>query len=133
MSSTANLQEAIKTAIVAADRLGEILEGLSFKIKSGEKVAFVGESGTGKSTIVKLLFKFYTPEKGEVLVNKFNTKDLQFDAMRSRIAYIPQETFLFSGSIMDNLMFALDDPNTEEIIECAKLAQAHEFINELSL
>lgn len=167
-----NLQPMMQTAIVAADRLGEILDlelekaenehkklglqslkgdiqidNLSFRygtrklvledidmnIKQGQKVAFVGESGSGKTTLAKLLLNFYQAEKGEILINEHNIKDIQIECLREKIAYIPQETFLFSGSIMDNLMLGLDEVTPEEVIEASKLAQAHDFINDMPL
>jgi len=167
-----NLQPQMQTAIVAADRLGEILDletektkqeekklspesikgDISFKnvtfrygtrrpvlenitmyIKQGERIALVGESGSGKTTLSKLLLNLYSPETGEILINDNNIKDIQLESLRERIAYIPQETFLFSGSIMENLMLGLDDVTVEEIIEASKKAQAHDFINEFPL
>lgn len=167
-----NLQPQMQTAIVAADRLGEILdlepelmnedskklmhgslqgdiwfknltfrygtrrtvlEHITMHIKKGERIALVGESGSGKTTLVKLLLNLYSPEEGEVLINGNNIKDINLESLRDKIAYIPQETFLFSGSIMDNLMLGLDDILMEDVIEAAKKAHAHEFINELPL
>lgn len=167
-----DLQPQMQTAVVAADRLGEILdleaekkedeykklspnslkgdieikdldfrygtrklvlENINISIKKGEKIAFVGESGSGKTTLAKLLLKLYLSEKGEILIDGNNIKDIQIEALRDKIAYIPQETFLFSGSIYDNLTLGLNETNLEEVIEAAKKAQAHDFINELPL
>ena len=167
-----NLQPMLQTAIVASDRLGEILDleieksemeykkiattslkgdiklqnidfrygtrkmvlkNINMTIKQGEKVAFIGESGSGKTTLVKLLMNFYSPEKGEILIDDKNIKDIQLDALRSRIAYVPQETFLFSGSILENLELGTDGSGLEDIIEASKMAKAHDFINELPL
>ena len=167
-----NLQPQIQTAVVAADRLGEILdleaekteneykkmnpeslagdieikdvdfrygtrrlvlEDISIKIKKGQKVAFVGESGSGKTTLSKLLLYMYVPEKGEILINGNNIKDIQIERLREKVAYIPQETFLFSGSILENLSLGLDQATLDDVIEASKMAQAHEFINELPL
>ncbi len=167
-----NLQPQMQTAVVASDRLGEILDleaektekesrkmapltlagdiqirNLDFRygtrrqvlsdinltIKKGEKVAFVGESGSGKTTLSKLLLHLYSPEKGEILINGNNIEDIRLECLRERIAYIPQETFLFSGSIYDNLVLGMDDVDMDNVVEAAKLAQAHDFINELPL
>lgn len=167
-----NLQPQMQTAVVAANRLGEILdlepekseredkklmldslkgdiwfknvtfrygtrkpvlENITMHIKQGEKIALVGESGSGKTTLVKLLLNLYSPEEGEVLINNNNIKDINIEKLRDKIAYIPQETFLFSGSIMENLTLGIDDVTTEEVIEASKKAQAHEFINALPL
>ena len=75
----------------------------------------------------------YAPEKGEILINGNNIEDIQIERLRERIAYIPQETFLFSGSILENLSLGLDDATMDDIIEVSKMAQAHDFINELPL
>lgn len=167
-----DLQPQMQTAVVAADRLGEILdleaekteneyrklapEGLSgdikieklnfrygtrrlvledinLDIKQGQKVAFVGESGSGKTTLSKLLLNFYKPENGNILIGGNNIQDIRLDCLRDRIAYIPQETFLFSGSIFENLTLGLDNATMDDIIEASKMAQAHDFINELPL
>ena len=167
-----NLQPQMQTAVVAADRLGEILDlevekseneykkmkpetlagdinieqldfrygtrklvldNINLEIKKGQKVAFVGESGSGKTTLSKLLLQLYQAEKGEILVNQNNIKDIQIETIRDRIAYIPQETFLFSGSIYDNLTLGIDDVTIDDVMNATKMAQAHEFINELPL
>lgn len=167
-----NLQPQMQTAVVAADRLGEILdleaektekeykklkpdslsgdieiknvnfrygtrklvlENINIDIKKGQKIAFVGESGSGKTTLSKLLLNLYTPESGDILINGNNIKDIQLEALRDRIAYIPQETFLFSGSILENLALGLDTYTLEDIYKASKMAQAHDFINELPL
>jgi len=110
-----------------------VLEDISLTAKQGEKIAFVGESGSGKTTLAKLLLNLYTAEKGEILINGTNIKDIRIEALRERIAYVPQETFLFSGTIMENLMLGLPDATPEDIIKAAKMAQAHDFINALPL
>ena len=168
-----NLQPTVQTAVVAADRLGEILDletekgeqednklqpaslkgdielqnvdfrygtreltlqGINLTIRQGEKIAFVGESGSGKTTLIKLLMQFYQHEKGEILINEHNIRDIHLDSLRERIAYIPQDTFFFSGTIMDNLRLGVDDSvDLEHIIEACKQARAHEFINSFPL
>ena len=167
-----NLQPQMQTAVVAADRLGEILdleaektkneykklnpeslsgdielknvnfrygtrklvlENINIKIKKGQKVAFVGESGSGKTTLSKLVLHLYAPEKGEILINDNNIEDIQIERLREKIAYIPQETFLFSGSILENLSLGMDNATMDDVIEASKMAQAHDFINSLPL
>ena len=167
-----NLQPQMQTAVVAADRLGEILdleaekgenerkklcpdslsgdivfkdvsfrygtrqlvlEDINLIIKKGQKVAFVGESGSGKTTLSKLLLHLYKAESGNILINDNNIEDIQIEKLREKIAYISQETFLFSGSILDNLSLGLDYATMDDVIEATKSAQAHDFINELPL
>ena len=110
-----------------------VLEDIDFTIKKGEKIAFVGESGSGKTTLSKLLLHLYQAESGNILINDNNIEDIQIETLRDKIAYIPQETFLFSGSIFENLTLGLDDATMDDIIEASKKAQAHEFINKLPL
>ncbi|WP_078552578.1 peptidase domain-containing ABC transporter [Bacillus alkalicellulosilyticus] len=168
-----NLQPMIQSAVVASQRLGEILDleteedkhkgkkiapdhlkgnieiknldfrygtrelilkDISLSINQGERVAFVGESGSGKTTLAKLLLNFYQAEKGEIIINNFNIKDLDFNRLRERIAYVSQENFFFSGTIEENLSLGTDNDTTlEDIIEAAQMANAHEFINQLPL
>ena len=110
-----------------------VLEDINLTIKKGQKVAFVGESGSGKTTLSKLLLHLYTAESGNILINNNNIEDIQIEKMREKIAYISQETFLFSGSILENLSLGLDYASMDDIIEASKSAQAHDFINELPL
>jgi ATP-binding cassette subfamily B protein len=110
-----------------------VLENINLKIKRGEKIAFVGESGSGKTTLAKLLLFLYQPQEGDILIDDNHTKDIKIELLRSKIAYIPQETFLFSGSIMDNLMLGAEGESVDDVVEAAKIAQAHEFINEMPL
>ena len=102
-------------------------------IKPGEKIALVGESGSGKTTIAKLLMSFYNTEKGEIIINNYNIKDINKEALRDKMSYISQDSFFFSGSIKENLQFANEDATYEEIIEVCKQAQIHDFINSLPL
>jgi ATP-binding cassette subfamily B protein len=110
-----------------------VLEDINITIKPGEKIALVGESGSGKTTLVKLLLNLYTWEKGEILIDDHNIKDIQIDVVRDKIAYVPQETFLFSGSIYDNLILGLEHGDMEQVVAAAKMAKAHDFINNLPL
>ena len=109
------------------------MENINLQIKRGQKVAFVGESGSGKTTLAKLLLHLYQAEAGEIRINENNIEDIQIETLRERIAYIPQETFLFSGTIYENLTLGMDIPSMEEVVEAAKKAQAHEFINDLPM
>lgn len=109
-----------------------VLEDIDFTIKKGEKIAFVGESGSGKTTLSKLLLHLYQAESGNILINDNNIEDIQIETLRDKIAYIPQETFLFSGQYLKILHWDWMC-NDGDIIKATKKAQAHEFINKLPL
>ena len=96
-------------------------------------MAIVGESGAGKSTIAKLLLNFYQCESGSITINELAIPDIDISILREKIAYIPQETFLFSGTIIENLTFGVTNPDMEEVINAAKQARIHDYINELPL
>lgn len=110
-----------------------VLENINLTIKKREKIAFVGESGSGKTTLSKLLLHLYSAESGDIFINGNNIKDIKLECLREKIAYIPQETFLFSGTIFENLKLGVDEATMDDIIEASKMAQAHDFINELPL
>jgi len=168
-----NLQSSLQTAVVAADRLAEIMDleqeqspgdhqnmqpaslrgdiefrrvhfrygtrapvlnDINLHIRQGEKIALVGESGSGKTTLAKLLMRFYKSESGDVLIGGNHIEDIRLETLRSRIAYIPQDTFFFNGTIRENLCLGADDQTSmEELAEAAKRSQAHDFINRLAL
>ena len=167
-----NLQPTVQTALVAAERLSEILDlelekseqedkkikpkslkgNIEFKnidfrygtrnlilkninmtIKKGERIALVGESGSGKTTLAKLLLNFYKCENGEILVNNYNLLDINVESLRDKIAYISQETFLFNGTILENLILGNPYLTYEEVIDACEKAQIHDFINSLPL
>ncbi|HOJ99134.1 MAG TPA: peptidase domain-containing ABC transporter [Termitinemataceae bacterium] len=108
-----------------------VLEDLNFNIQSGQWVAFVGPSGCGKTTLVKLILKFYKPEKGTIFLDEHNLEDIDTVHLRSRIGYVPQDIFLFSGTIAENISLHQPDASLEEIVEAAKKARAHDFIETL--
>ena len=110
-----------------------VLKNINITIKQGEKIALVGESGSGKTTLVKLLLNLYTWEKGEIAIKDYNIKDISFESLREKLAYISQDIFMFSGTIRENLTLGDKNISMEEIIEACKMAQAHEFINKLPL
>jgi len=167
-----NLQPMIQTAVVAAERLEEILslgvekteaenrkmvpddltgditfkdidfrygtrrlvlENINLEIRQGQTIALVGESGSGKTTLAKLLLHFYSIENGEILINRNNIDDIQIEQLREKIAYVPQETFLFSGTIRENMSLGLDGVSFKDIIEASRMVKASSFINELPL
>lgn len=110
-----------------------VLNKINITIKQGEKIAFVGESGSGKTTLVKLLMNLYPWENGEITIKGYNVKDINYDALREKIAYISQDIFMFSGTIRENLCLGNKKLEMEEIIEACKMAQAHDFINKFPL
>lgn len=110
-----------------------VLKNISMKIKTGERIALVGESGSGKTTLAKLLLNFYQIEKGEILIDDFNIQDINRDLLRQRIGYIPQNIFLFSGTVQENLMLGNANVTMEEIIEVCKITTVHDFINQMPL
>lgn len=109
------------------------LNNVSFTIEQGSKVALVGSSGSGKSTIAKLLLKYYDFEDGEIHINGINIREIDSHSLRENISYVPQKIELFSKSVYDNIRIVKLNATEEEVIEAAKLADAHEFIKKLPL
>ncbi|AZB09828.1 ABC transporter ATP-binding protein [Chryseobacterium sp. G0162] len=106
------------------------LENLSFKIKAGESLAIMGKTGSGKSTIALLLCRLIDPTEGEILIDGKNLKEHNLENYRNFIGYIPQESYLFSDSIENNIGFAIDHPSHEKVIEYAQIADVHKNIVE---
>jgi len=104
---------------------------LSFKIEAGKTTALVGKSGCGKSTVTKLILRFYDPKEGSVLVNGVNLKDLHLLSFRRLVGIVSQETQLFSMSVADNIAYGLDNVSIEEVKRAAQQANADEFIRKL--
>jgi ATP-binding cassette subfamily B protein len=163
------LQPTIQTAIVAAERLNDILdlkrenleeskeglpiirtwelknldfrygnrelalEDVSFSVRRGERVAIVGESGSGKTTLAKLLLRFYEAERGEILLNGIDIKNYNLYTLRKEIAYVDQNTFLFSDTIKNNLKLGNEGVTDDEIKKACSISCADEFINKLPL
>ena len=164
-----NIQNSVQEALVAARRVGEILElekekdddrkylkpekisghikfedvtfaygsrrpvyeKLSLEIPAGSWSAFVGPSGCGKSTLVKLIMKFYQANEGKLFLDGNDIRDIDTSYLRSRIGYVPQEIFLFSGTVAQNISLHKPEASLEEIIEAAQKAGAHDFIQNL--
>ncbi|MBP5520321.1 MAG: peptidase domain-containing ABC transporter [Treponema sp.] len=164
-----NIQNQVQEALVAAERVGEILElekekdssiqymkpakiaghikfenvtfaygsrhpvyeKLNLEIPAGSWTAFVGPSGSGKSTFVKLILKFYEPNEGRIILDGNDIRDIDISYLRSKIGYVPQDIFLFSGTIRENIALHNPDASLEDIIEAAKKAGADEFIEKL--
>ena len=108
----------------------EVLKGISFRAEPGQTVAILGATGSGKSTIINLLPRFYDATEGRILIDEHDVRDVTLDSLRSQIGIVLQETTLFSGSISDNIAYGRPDASKEEIVAAAKAAQAHEFILE---
>jgi ATP-binding cassette subfamily B protein len=109
------------------------LENISISIPKGKKVALVGGSGSGKSTIAKLLLKYYEPEQGDIRINGLKVEEYSNSSLRKAISYMPQNIELFSKTIFDNIRVSKMDATYEEVEEAAKLAGADEFIKRLPL
>ena len=105
------------------------LSNVSFSVKPGETVAIVGQTGSGKSTLSKLVNRIYDVDNGRVLVDGVDVRDWNLQALRSQISIIEQDVFLFSRSVAENIGFGKDDIDLDSITESAEAAQAHEFIS----
>ena len=113
------------------DSDGYMLHHINFKAEKGETVAFIGSTGSGKSTLINLIPRFFEATKGEVLVDGVNVKDLDQKELRDKIGYVPQTGVLFSGTIASNLRYGKEDANEKEIQEALDIAQASEFVSKL--
>ena len=109
----------------------EVLHNIDLHIKSGEFIGLVGKSGTGKSTLINLIMRMYDVEEGSILVDGIDIRDYSQESLRSQIGVVLQETFLFSGSIYQNIAYAKPGASREEIIAVSKLAGCHDFIVKL--
>lgn len=109
-----------------------VLKNLNFSIHKGEKIAFVGKTGSGKSTILGLLMGLYPPVEGEILVNGINIKKLDMESFKTLMGFVPQEPFIFNKSIKNNIIMNHDYPLTK-VIEVAKIAQIDEEINNMPM
>lgn len=107
-----------------------VLKDVSFSVKRGETIAFIGSTGSGKSTLINLIPRAYDVSAGHVLMNGRDVREYDLESLRSAIGFIPQKAMLFSGSIEDNLRFGKEDATEEELIQAAKTAQAYDFIME---
>lgn len=111
-----------------------VLHDISFAVKKGETVAFIGSTGSGKSTLINLVPRFYDATEGEVLVNGVNVKDFRQEALRDRLAYVPQKAVLFSGTVASNVAFGIEDgmcPSENDIVDAVHVAQASDFVEQM--
>ncbi|MGX7245789.1 peptide cleavage/export ABC transporter [Enterococcus quebecensis] len=111
-----------------------VLQNISVSIKAGSKVALVGISGSGKSTLAKLLVHFHSPSEGDIFYQKTNMKEIDRYFLRDHVTYVPQESFFFHGTIMENLVFGLTDlPSFERIVEVCEMVQLMDYVNQQPL
>ena len=108
-----------------------VVRNVSFSVPAGSFAGIVGRSGSGKSTIMKLLPRLYEPEAGRILIDGFDIGKLQLGSVRRQIGIVPQDSLLFEGSVRDNITLTVPDASSEEIIAAARVACAHDFIMEL--
>ncbi|MEC2758694.1 ABC transporter ATP-binding protein, partial [Bacillus cereus] len=108
-----------------------ILKEVSLKAQPGETIALVGPTGSGKTTIINLLTRFYDIQQGQIHIDGKDIKDYDINSLRSKIGVVLQDTYLFAGSIMDNIRYGRLDATDEEVITAAKAASAHSFIKHL--
>lgn len=108
-----------------------VLKNIDFSVKAGETIALAGPTGEGKTTIVSLIARFYDTQSGEVLIDGYNVKDVTLESLRSQMGIMTQDTFLFSGTIKDNIRYGKLNATDEEIVKAAKAVHAHDFIIKL--
>ena len=109
-----------------------VLKDISLYAKPGQKVAFVGSTGAGKTTITNLMNRFYDIDQGKIMIDGVDIRDIKRDVLRSHIAMVLQDTHLFTGTVMENIRYGRPDATDEEVVQAAKTASAHGFIKRLS-
>ncbi len=107
------------------------IESMSFRLEPGQRIGIAGESGAGKTSIIKLLLRFYDPQSGSILLGGRDIREMSLAQLRSHIAVVSQDTYLFHGTVNDNLRFGGPDADQDELERAARLANAHEFIARL--
>ena len=113
------------------EKKNTVFKNLNFTVAKNEKLAVAGESGSGKTTIVNLLLRFYEPTSGSIYINGTDIKDLTLKSLRSLITVVSQETYLFNGTIKENLLHANEDADEKKLIDACKAANIHSFIQSL--
>lgn len=108
-----------------------VLKNLSFKLSAGEILAVIGPTGAGKSTLASLCLRFYDVDEGSVLINGKDVKSIDTRDLREKIAYAPQKSMLFTGTVRDNISWGIENPKEDQIIRAARIAQASEFIENM--
>jgi len=117
-----------KNVLFSYDGVRNILKNLSFTINKGEMIGLVGSSGSGKSTITKLINRFYDIQSGEILIDDINIKELNLGHLRSQIAIVHQDPYLFHGTLLDNIRYGNENAPLSSVIEACRIANAHDFI-----
>lgn len=106
----------------------KVIDSVSFSVKAGERLGIVGHTGAGKSTLANLLIRLYDTDSGDILIDGHSVRDLAFEDLYRNIAIVSQETYLFVGTVLDNIRYACPDATAEEVITASKLAGCHDFI-----
>ena len=109
----------------------QVFNNLNFTIKGSQFIGIVGQTGSGKTTLAKLLLRFYDPKSGIIKINNIDIKDMQLQELRKHIGFVSQDTFLFDGTIKENIAYYDEKASLDDIIEASKKSQAHEFIKDL--
>jgi len=109
-----------------------VLRDINFKVRQGETVALVGHSGVGKTTLFKLLLRYYEVTEGEVFIDGYPLSKVTLGSLRKQIAIVPQDIILFSGTVLENILFGRPDATDEEVVQAAQKANAHDFIMQLT-
>ena len=114
------------------DAADDMISDISFKANKGEMVAFIGATGSGKTTLINLIPRFYDATGGEVLVDGVNVKKYKLSELRKKIGYAPQKALLFSGTVEENVCYGADTPDSERLNEALEISQAKEFVEKLT-
>lgn len=122
---------SVKNVYFGYDSYNPVLKNVSVEIKKGEMIGIVGHSGCGKTTLINLLMRLYDPNEGSISIDGIDLRDMSQESLRSQIGVVLQETHLFSGSVRDNIRYAKPYATDEEVINAARMANAHDFIMNL--
>lgn len=113
------------------NEVGWVLNNINIKIEKGKTIALVGQSGSGKTTMADMLPRFYDPSHGEILIDGISIKDVKLSAVRSLMGIVTQESILFNDTVFNNIAFGIENATETQVIEAAKIANAHEFITQM--